>query len=324
VIQISTLDKNLISKIISSVERNQLDFFEYRFFTDIQLKQHLKETLQMITKNDDSCLVSMEKDVPTGFVTISKNDFDSSFFGFDCYQINMNVFCDTKKVNKTSEALIKEAEKLCQQNANHFYIYLSINNNFPNTQPVFNTLTDNNYHFISTLLTFSLQNKNLFKTSGSSDKILIRTAKNSDVETISKLAEKSFKYSRFHMDPFLDNQHANMLLKTSARNSILNNYVDIMFVAEINNNLVGYYSGKKKYYPEFNKTFGTAVISAVDSEYRGKGVFNALDTHLLNWFSDNCEFAEMGTYLVNYPVHKTWINKGLGLIRGTYQFSKYV
>lgn len=325
-IEVDYLKPSTIEDILGVIQRSQLDFLEYRNITDFQLRLHQKTRLQQLLINDSGfCLVAFCKNNPVGFIGITKNDFDSSFFEFDCFEFNINVFCEKDKVNETTGVLIKKAEQLCRKKSDRFYIYLSLNNNFANSQVVFNSLTEHNYYFISTLLTFSHQSSLPLQTK-KSDQIIIRQAKKSDVQNISSLAERSFKFSRFHMDPFLDNQKANVLLKKSAENSILNSYVDVMFVAENknNNDIMGYYSGKKKYYPEFEKTLGTAVISAVDQNYRGKGIFNILDSYLLNWFSEESNMAEMGTYLINYPVHKTWINKKLGLIRGSYQFSKFV
>jgi hypothetical protein len=94
-----------------------------------------------------------------------------------------------------------------------------------------------------------------------------------------------------------------------------------MYIAEVDNNVVGYYSARKKYIPEFDMTFGDAIISAVDEKYRGKGIFSELNNCLLKWFNIHTDFAEMGTYISNIPVHRTWSKNGLSCIRGTYQLS---
>ena len=117
-------------------------------------------------------------------------------------------------------------------------------------------------------------------------------------------------------------ENANRLLKDSAINSILNHYADVMYVAECEGKIIGYYSGKKQYINSLGISFGKAIISAVNSNYRGQGIFSLLDAWLLNWFIENTIIAEMGTYLANIPVHRTWIKKKLPLVRGIYQFSK--
>ena len=94
-----------------------------------------------------------------------------------------------------------------------------------------------------------------------------------------------------------------------------------MFVAENDNKVIGYYSGKKKFIAEFNITFGEAVISAVDENYRGLGIFKELNKYLLEWFYNNTDIAEMGTYIVNTPIHKTWNKNRLSIIRGVHQLA---
>ena len=100
-------------------------------------------------------------------------------------------------------------------------------------------------------------------------------------------------------------------------------YVDIMYVAEYKGAVVGYYSAKKKYIDELNSTIGEAVISAVNENYRGLGIFKSLNKELLKWFYINVDIAEMGTYISNIPVHKTWCNNGLSIVRGIHQLAIY-
>ena len=325
-IEVVPLSLTLLNQIMKLADRSSLDYFEYKFVSDNDLKEYLFHTLKnTIKENESKTLVAVENLAPAGFVSMSKNDFDSQIFGFPCFQLTLNIFSASfEKVSEITQALLNGVEKYCVKFSTKFYIYISLNNNTFNCQQIFNSLTDAGYYFINTLLTFSLIEKKNFSLNKMENKIRIRKVRPEDVESVSNLAKKSFLFSRFHMDPFLDNKKANLLLKISAENSILRNFVDVIFVAEIKNKIVGYYSAKKRYISEFNKTMGIPVISAVDSKYHGKGIFTQLDNYILNWCSNNCDFTEVGTYLGNLPVHKTWINKNLILIRGTYQFSKLV
>ncbi|NTU69473.1 DNA-directed RNA polymerase subunit beta' [bacterium] len=85
------------------------------------------------------------------------------------------------------------------------------------------------------------------------EELNIRYANENDAEQVANLAQESFKFNRFHLDPFIDNKKASLLYKKSAENSILHGFVDIMFVAEINEKIAGYYSAKKKYIQEERK-----------------------------------------------------------------------
>lgn len=322
-----TIEEKQLSLIIDNISRSQLKYNEYDFISDFQLKSYFSTKVINAIKNYDChsyALISGRRIL--GLIICNRDNFDSENFGFNCYRItDLLVFSEEyKKVNRIVKMLLTALEKKLQFISLPFYLSISLNTNTKNVDQLFNSLTTKNFYYIHTLLTFGSQ-KRRFETSSyyPKEKLKIRLANEKDAPQVATLAQKSFRYSRFHLDPFLDNDRASLLLKKSAENSILHGFVDVMFIAEIKKKIVGYYSGKKRYTLDFDKTIGEAVISAVDFEYRGLGVFSKLDAHLLNWFSEHTDFSEMGTYLANYPVHKTWINKGLGLIRGVHLFSKF-
>lgn len=327
-LKVEKLEEIHIELIVTSCERNHLPFHEYPSLSMIQILAYFNSKLKKAIHNTDTiAYITIDENKIQGLIICVKNNFDTDNFGFGCYNItDLLVFSKTiSQTNAIIDKLISTVEEELFSKTKPVYIALSLNNNIHNADQIFNALTGNQYYYIHTLLTFFSEKKQFEATDYySKENLTIRNANLNDIEQVADLAKKSFKYSRFHLDPFLDNFKASELLRTSAINSIRHNFVDIMFVAEINNRIVGYYSGKKTRYDEFDKTIGSAVISAVDIERRGKGIFSKLDAHLLNWFCDQTDFAEMGTYLANYPVHKTWINKGLGLIRGTHQFSKII
>lgn len=326
--KIEKLVESHIEGIINSCDKSHFQYHEYSFLDTVQLSNYFSNRVKdSIEKEDTFAYVLSDNDEILGTLICEKNNFDSEMFGFNCYRItSLLVFSSTMNETKLIiDKLTSYLENELLSYSKKVYLTISLNNNVQDMDYLFNSLVSNNYYFIHTLLTFTSNNER-FETSENypNENLIIREATNDDALQVAALAHKSFKYSRFHLDPFLDNEKASVLLKNSAMNSILHGFVDVMFVAEINDKIVGYYSAKKRFVEEFNKTIGEVVISAVDSDYRGLGLFGKLDSHIINWFSDNTDFAEMGTYLVNYPVHKSWINKGFGLKRGTHQFSKLV
>lgn len=327
-LSVDKFSSNDLLFFLETCKRENFPFNEYKALKLINLQNNYSNHIQKLL-NDEAviCLKCFKSAKLLGVVSCSKDSFDSEIFGFGCYRItDLQVFSENlNEIVLIIKSLLGSLEEEILQNEKKYYISISLNNNISIASFIFNAIVQNQYYYIHTLLTFSSKKINYnVKSYYSNENILIRTATHSDAEAISELAKNSFKYSRFHMDPFLDNEKASLLLQTSAINSIINNFVDIMYIAEINHKVVGYYSAKKRKNDKLEKVMGEAVISAVDINYRGIGIFGKLDSHILNWFNDNTDFAEMGTYLINYPVHKTWINKGLGIIRGSHQFSKMV
>lgn len=323
-IQICNID--LINRFIGICPRNKLYLSEYTFLKELHLKEKfITDLSNLIEKAGSLNLVALENKIPIGMLNVVKDEFDSVMLQVPCYKIiNIIVLSnDIKRISEIINALIEKLEIYINNSYNKFHITIPINNNVDNATEIFNILLNKGFYYIHTLLTFShIKKSSHYNRKITNRKINIRTAKQTDVDDISNLAKKSFQYSRYHLDPNIDNSKGDILLKTSARNSILDGFVDIMFIAEYDNRIVGYYSAKKTFFKEFNINFGEAVISAVDERYRGMGIFSSLHQNLINWFDDNTEVAEMGTYLINSPVHKTWIKSGLNLIRGTHQLSK--
>lgn len=326
--EIVEFSREFLAELSDKVRRDQLHYHEYKFLETEQLKAFfINKRISALEHKSTYSFVAFEDSQLLGFISATKDEFDSENFGFSCFKVTeLMVFSnDYNEINKIFDELIKSLENKVLNQTSKVYFSISLNNNLVEQDKVFNSLVRNNFYYIHTLLTFGLQgdkfeslNKN--NTNG----LIIRVAKQNDAEAIAQLAQKSFSFSRFHLDPFLDNQKANKLLFNSARNSVLYGFVDVMFVAEKKGDIVGYYSAKKKHINELNLTIGDAVISAVDSNFQGLGIFTSLDTYLLNWFAENVNIAEMGTYLINHPVHKTWIKKGLHLVRGVHQFSKLI
>lgn len=326
--KVEKLEDRHIEIIAFSCEKSQLQYSEYSFIDRNQLIDYfINKTLKSLCNSDTYSYVLVKDDLIKGVIICVKESFDSSIFGFGCYRITeLLVFSETFNQTKLIiKKLLSTLEEVLLLKEEPVYLTFSLNNNLKNIDFVFNALVQNHYYYIHTLLTFySEKTKVDLQNYYPEGNLKVREVNINDIDQVADLAQKSFKFSRFHLDPFLDDTKASILLKTSAINSIKNNFVDVMFVAEIENKVVGYYSAKKRYIEEFSKTVGEVVISAVDSNYRGLGIFSKLDSHILNWFSEHTDFSEMGTYLVNYPVHKTWINKGLGMIRGVHQFSKFI
>lgn len=313
--------------LMTETARDQFLYHEYPFIDTDRLRTgFIRKTLDTGQRAGGRSLAAFSDNTITGILSCVSDDFDSAAFGFCCYRItDLLVFSsDGQTVNETVAGLLDNLKEELSAAGLPFHMTFSLNNNMFNSGQIFNCLVASGFYYIHTLLTFSSVKKSFdVHDFYSGDKMTVRPAERDDAPQVAALAKNAFRYSRFHLDPFLDNEKAGELLKKSAENAILERFVDVMFVAEIYGKIAGYYSGKKTRRDDLGLTIGSAVISAVDPAYRGIGVFSGLDAHLLNWFAENTDFAEMGTYLANTPVHKAWITKGLGIVRAMHQFSGF-
>ncbi len=314
--------------VLQSIRLYDVDFYEYRNINIEQKKEYTINRIKNIcSKENNIAFAVYRQGKPMAIWAIYKDDFDSDIFEINIYKIAYFIILEdnTSFWDGIISASLDHLAYQLHHNNKSSYFLIGLNTNLLRNPIIFNILVRKGFHYIHTLLTYQMQknefaNLRLPHSSGFN----IREAREEDVEKVMDLAKRSFKYSRLLLDPFLDKEKGKNLLAISAKNSILNGFVDIMYVAEVEKKIVGYYSGKKKMIKEFNLGFGEGVISAVDEEYRGLGIFKDLNTNLLGWFYRNTDFAELGTYIANTPVHKTWNNNGLSIVRGTHQLAFYI
>jgi hypothetical protein len=328
-INLSVLNEEEIVNNLSRIPRAFFDKFEYRLFTDDHLKENYRKELRSFFSNSRNFTVSVvENGLLKGYLLVDFMEYDSQIFEFNVYRIRNFVFLgkDDEENELIISTLLLELDKKIKL-MNIKYITLSLNANNSLSNLFFNTLLKKGFYYIHTLLSFKM-NKAEFgglrlakpKKSG----IIIRHAEKKDSDSLIDIAGKSYKINRFHMDRNLANDKCDLQYAKSAENSILNGFADVIFVAEYNNNVVGYYSGKKSVNNQLNVSVGNAIVSAVSEKARGLGVFSLLNNNLLEWFNKNSDISEMGTYITNIPVHKTWTNNGLNIVRGSYQLAKYI
>lgn len=104
-----------------------------------------------------------------------------------------------------------------------------------------------------------------------SDNVLIRPAQADDQRIVEEIAVESFKYSRFHLDPKINNSIANEIKRQWVANFFSGQRGEMMIIAEIGNKIVG-----------FNQLLlqedGSVIIDliAVDKRSFGKGIGMAL------------------------------------------------
>ena len=272
-IDLEEYDDNLLSYFTET----DIDFFEYKEISFEQRKFYLRNKLSTIIKNKDNIvfLVNYKNKVISIWI-VTKNVFDSQIFKIPIYKIEY-LIVNKLKIENLYE-IIETGKRFLKDKLSEFcreaYFQIGLNTNSTTMPKIFNALSSSGFHYIHTLITYGMRKKDYNSLLLPNDSgIVIRKVNKSDVESIKELAVKSFIYSRFHLDPFLDKTKANILLRTSAENSILKDFVDVMFVADIDGKVVGYYSAKKMFIHEYNLHFGNAVISAVNENYRGRGIF---------------------------------------------------
>jgi GNAT superfamily N-acetyltransferase len=279
-------------------------------------------------KDTKVCYVSNAEGYIDGFVILKPQQFDSIMLGLSVYQITDFGFLETSSKLEETCALLLQGLKQMVQETGIEYLYYSSDTNHPLSSWLLNLLFRENFYYLGTLLKFSVTKKN--QVNFRSDApiapnrgLTIRDAVQEDRDAIARLARESYKFDRFHLDPNLPTALCDRLFEQSTINSLTEGLADILYIAEIDGDVAGYLSARRKLDATFGFYVGEGMISAVDPSYRSLGIFTKLSNKMWDWFLLNTEFGESGTYLNNLAVHKSWTNNRLPVVRGHHQLAYF-
>ena len=148
-------------------------------------------------------------------------------------------------------------------------------------------------------------------------RVSIREATEADSERAGHLALSVYSKDRFHSDPFINKDRADQLHSEWIRNSCKGIAADVVFVAESEQQLLGFISCKvqRDTAKQFGQTIGTIVLVGCDENARGRGIGHSLTMSALNWFKNQgCDVVHVGTQLRNLPASRLYQKCGFRLV----------
>jgi predicted GNAT family acetyltransferase len=168
---------------------------------------------------------------------------------------------------------------------------------------VINELQEHNFKYIQTMFNFS------GKISKSTQyKNIIRFAIPDDKEQVIDIAYKSFKYSRFHMDPLVSCGHANEIKSLWAGNYFAGTRGNKMIVAIKNNQVIGFLQLIEK------DDKGIVIdLIAVKSELSGQGIAKEMISYMSDYYESSSmnNHITVGTQAVNKASVCLYLSLGL-------------
>jgi len=193
-------------------------------------------------------------------------------------------------------------------NTDRFFLYAKVSVDSP---AYINALEKQGFHLVDTNISFEKKISfpgNMICCCN----IKLATPKD-EVQTV-ELANKSFKYSRFHLDSSFSNEVANNIKAEWVRSFFLGKRGDMLIVALINNTVVGFLLLIK----EDERTLVVDLI-AVDSDFRGSGIAKDMIAFSQIQFKDlNC--IRVGTQLANKPSINLYENLFFRFVEANYVF----
>ena len=180
------------------------------------------------------------------------------------------------------------------------------------------------FKFIDTLITYNTKtnlNYSESKLINSSD-FHIRESREEDSETVAKLAFNSFKLSRFHLDPEIDNYLACKIKYEWVLNYFNGKRGNKLFVidSKSENKIVGFILLiEKNDLLKKNKSIIIDLIS-IHPKFNRIGLAFELISHASNYYKENFSKLVVGTQAVNIAANNLYQKSKFRMTKSTYIF----
>lgn len=172
-------------------------------------------------------------------------------------------------------------------------------------------LERNSFRLVDTNLIFS---KKVLSNNMQIPNCKLRFAEPGDLEKVSFIAESSFSFSRFHLDPLIPDNIANKIKSEWVSNYFYGRRGDYLVIAEIDNNIAGFLLLLKGSSNEL-----IIDLIATGHEYRGKGIAKEMIRFTESRLS-SCQIIEVGTQLANVTSIGLYESLGFRLKKANYVF----
>jgi ribosomal protein S18 acetylase RimI-like enzyme len=225
----------------------------------------------------------------------------SEVFGYDVFKLNIenNEILDSKNI------FPKELPKSA------FY-YAKV----PVTSVLqVGALTSAGFRIIDVNITFERQPEAIT----SNEKIIVRDVKPEDENEILNIAETSFVYSRFHLDPLVSKELADKIKREWIANYIRKQRGERLLVAEINGKPVGFLAELVT-----NEKTGVIDLIGVEKTMQGRGVGKELVQFHINDAFNKYSKLIVGTQIANIPSMRLYQNCGYNTSNSTYVLHAHV
>jgi len=159
--------------------------------------------------------------------------------------------------------------------------------------------------------TYLLKNFNQNLASVFDTKTIIRKFNSSDMHEIRTMLGETFNnYGHYFADEMLEKSKSlEVYIDWGTRSCLDNDVADVVFVAQVGNELTGFLSFKK--FRNEQKTYAAGGLGAVYSKFRGRNIFKMLAVKGLLWgIEENLDWVEHNVLTNNFPVNRAFSSTG--------------
>ncbi|MDD5186779.1 MAG: GNAT family N-acetyltransferase [Methanoregula sp.] len=152
--------------------------------------------------------------------------------------------------------------------------------------------------------------------------IIIHVARPEDRDATLNLAETCFLYSRFHLDPEISNDLANLIKREWVANYFKGERGEQILVAERNAKPIGFLAITKGI--SGNKSIRAIDLIGIQSEYQRIGAGSRLVNFFINDSVTKCDILRVGTQIANVPSMNFYQRCGFYITESAYVLHAHV
>ena len=252
-------------------------------------------------------------------VRVELDKFNSEHFGLQMGNMNVSLVDSGMEPAKVLGGISSAIEDARQEGFQHLTCRVRTADKL-----VANAVVRNEFRIADTLVTycFWLGKSTLTPMT---HRCTLGDCREEDIPRLKEIARTSFQIDRFHSDPALSNELCDLYYERWFENSC-RGFADKVSVAYHNGKPVGFTTGK---YPEGDE-FIYVVLSAVDADIRGQGLYTSMVYDVVQWaqgVAKNCPHVKgirLGTQIDNVIVQKAWIRLGFTMYDSQYVFQRTI
>lgn len=324
------MQKIKIERIIGYHEFKKIKYLikDYRFkpyyflkqLKDVHINKLFRWQLSKIILNKfDFILAAKIKNSYVGFMVLEKQNWDSPFFGFNCYKIE-HIFANggnEMQIN-VKKHFLEFTANLCKK-INVRYINVKIDTQDKTSVYAFESCGFKLVAIMLYLVYITRQRRKHFKIIGK-----IRPYKKDDLEKLRETAKNLIYYDHFHNDFNFSKEASDKVYASLIENCCKGNLADKVFVVERKGEIVGYAACQIRH--DLNKILPIRIghirhLAVLSPE--GIGCGPGLQEAVLNWFKDKVDIVESATTIQNLPIIKIAIKSNMNILASRLIFSEW-
>jgi ribosomal protein S18 acetylase RimI-like enzyme len=150
----------------------------------------------------------------------------------------------------------------------------------------------------------------------------IREARDADAAALLDIAETSFRYSRFHLDPLIPNQLANQIKREWIASYLARSRGECLWIATVLGRPAAFLAviGGE----DDGLRLKTIDLVAVAPSFQQKGIGRTLVRFFLARYASSCDRLRVGTQIANVPSCRLYEASGMTIDRAEYVLHMHV